>query len=379
MKTSLGQALSRMQSWISTRRTYPVGLQMGMERLNLVQMQYSAAGPPGIRAAAALDYGCARKEMLANPRRLKALVKRAFGEQPFSGTRAVACMPEDQVKILLVNYTAAEGQSDAEAIVRELRERMKGNPDGTVIDFLRVRPEDYRGPQREAIVAMAARDQVTAYLDLLSGAGLHVEALDIGPIALTRVVAWIIPPDVEFPPNLLLINFGSVGSYLTVVWGRRLMLDRGIEFAEQRLLDKVTTLLDMPGPAAKQMLVEHGFATTAATPEANDVSRTLREVLRTEFAALAAEVSKTLIYTASKTRGRTVDKIYLMGSIARYPGIGELLSDLLSMPVEVLEPFSIFPHRLKDEDLAKLRPHSGVAVATGLALRNVKTTWPNST
>jgi Tfp pilus assembly PilM family ATPase len=208
---------------------------------------------------------------------------------------------------------------------------------------------------------------------------LQVEALDIGPIALTRLASWIASPDAQSPSNMLLINFGSVGSYITVVWGRRLMLDRGIEFAEQRLLAKVATLLDMPAHEAEQLLVKHGFGTGAATPESEELSRTLKEVLLTEFAALVAEVGKTLIYTASKTRGRTVDKIYLLGSIARYPGIGELLSDLLAMPVEVLEPFSIFPHRLSNAQSASLSPHSRFAVATGLALRNVKPPWLNLT
>jgi Tfp pilus assembly PilM family ATPase len=379
MNPRFGQALRRIGGGLSAGGAYPIGLQLGRDSLSLVQMEKTAAGPPAFRAAAALDYECAREEMLSNPLRLKALLKRAFAQQPFRGKRVVACMPEDQVKIALVNFAVAEGQSDAEAIVRELGERVKGNSAGTILDFILVRPEGHPGQQKEAIVAMAAREQVTAYLDLLAGAGLQVVALDIGPMALTRVVSWIAMPQVESPANLLLINFGSVGSYLTVVWGRRLMLDRAIEFSEQRLLAKAQMLLEMPGHEAKRLLVEHGFATADATAEAIDLSRTLREVLRPEFAALAAEVSKTMIYTASKTRGRAVDKIYVMGDITRYRGIGELLGELLSMPVEVLDPFAIFAHRLNDASLAKLLPRSRAAVATGLALRNVKIAWPNLT
>ena len=56
-----------------------------------------------------------------------------------------------------------------------------------------------------------------------------------------------------------------------------------------------------------------------------------------------------------------------------------LLGERLSIPVEVLDPFSIFPHHLKGEEVARLLPHSGVAVAAGLALRNLGQAWPNST
>src|SRR6266568_4008257 len=81
-------------------------------------------------------------------------------------------------------------------------------------------------------------------------------------------------------------------------------------------------------------------------------SAALTQVLRPQFLALKAEVSKTLIYAASKTRGETVDKIFLVGGVARCPGIAELMSQDLSKPVEVLNPFSIFPHRLTQTELA---------------------------
>jgi Tfp pilus assembly PilM family ATPase len=226
---------------------------------------------------------------------------------------------------------------------------------------------------------MAERSEVTRYLDALAGVGLEVDALDIGPNALSRVVSWISPEGVQHPPNLLLINFGSACSYLTVVWGRRLMLDRGIEFAEERLLARLQVALDMAPDLAGQLLAEHGFSALRESEESREIARTLKEVLRSEFAALTEEVNKTLVYTASKTRGRTVDKIYLVGAMAHYPGIGEMLEELLLLPVEVLDPFSIFPHSLGHETLSKLLPHSAVSLATGLALRNVKVAWPTST
>ncbi len=379
MNKSLGQALERARGWVSARQSYPIGLHMGVHRLNLVQMRASAVGPPTIRAAAALDYGHSLEDILANPKHLKELFQRAFAGQPFKGKRVVSCMPVNQVRIQQLNYTAAAEESDTQAIVRELRARAQGNLDGTVIDYIPVRVDDYPGGEREAIVAMAAREQLTAYLESLSRTGLEVSALDIGPLALMRVACWIGPPEKESPPNLLMINFGARASYLTVVWGRRLMLDRGIGFAERQLIATLKARLDASEDEARRLLLTHGFRIEVGNEEANEIGLTLREVLRAELAALTAEVNKTLIYTASMTHGRTVDKIYLLGSVARYPGIAGLLGAELSIPVEVLDPFSIFPHGLSKEEVARLTPHSGVTVATGLALRNLGQGWPNST
>jgi Tfp pilus assembly PilM family ATPase len=102
-------------------------------------------------------------------------------------------------------------------------------------------------------------------------------------------------------------------------------------------------------------------------------------VLRPEFATLKAEVDNTLVYTASRAHGRTVDRIYVVGSIARYPGIQHLLREQFSLPLKILDPFSIFPHRLSEKELAWLWPLSGIAAATGLALRGVPVQWPTST
>ena len=376
------QILSRIRGWASAGRaeTFPIGLHMGTHHLSMVQMQRNAGRTPAIRAAAALEYGCPHAELFARPQILKALVQRALDQQPFKGRRVVACMPGNQVKIQLVNYSVSKGESDAQAIMREMRERMNASPDGVLVDWLQVRQENVRDQQKEAIVAMADRGQVTAYLDQLSGAGLRVDVIDIGPIALTRLMSWVIREDVQFPPSQLLINFGTAASYLTVVWGRRLMLDRGIEFSQQRLVSRVATLLDMADSEARQLLFKYGFAADTENAAEQDITHALREVLHPEFAALAAEIRKTLSYVGSKTRGRTVDAVYLIGSIARCPGLAKMLGNLLSIPVEVLDPFKVFPHCIDQKDrLARVASVSGIVLATGLALRNTLGIWPNST
>ena len=370
MKPALTQSLRAFWGTLAGRPAYDIGFQMNREAMHLVQMQSGAEGV-GFRAAASINYGCDRDEILRHPRRLKALVTRALAEQPFRGRRVVTCMPNDQIKTFVVNYTVTEGQQDAEAIGRELRGRQEGNIDGMVFDFIPVRQQGSDSPRKEALVAIAAKAQVTAYLDLLSAAGLQVAAVDIGPLALSRLMFRAgAGADGAFQ-NLLLINFGSANSFVTVVWGRRLMLDRPIEFAEKRLLARLEKVMNLPEAMASRLLLERGFLTTPGIDAAADVGAVLREVLHPEIMALKAEVSKTLIYTASKTRGKTVDKIYLLGSAARYPGIAEMPSEELTMTVEVLDPSSKFPRQPKQMNLAGVWPHTGAAVATGLALRGV--------
>ena len=410
MSDSLKRMFGPLWRALAPGKTYDIGLHIGLESVNLLQLQ-PGEPRPAVRAVASLTHGTSRDELIGDPARLKALIKRAFAGQPFRGNRVVTCLPNEQIKILLLSYTMAEGTPEADAVIRELRERVPEQIDGMVVDYIPVRQEHPSRP-KEAIVAMAARDKVTAYLDTLTAAGLEVASLDIAPAALARLLSWISAEDEATNPNLLLINFGARSSYLTVVWGRRLMLDRSIEFAEQRLLARLKNILDIPEPAGKRLLLERGFGTGTGRDDADEITDTLKEVLRPEFAALKREVSQTLlgagsgaageisdtlkevlrpefatlkaevdntlVYAASRAHGRTVDRIYVVGSIARYPGIEHLLREQFSLPLKILDPFSIFSHRLSEKELSWLWPRSGVAAATGLALRGVPVQWPTS-
>jgi Tfp pilus assembly PilM family ATPase len=61
----------------------------------------------------------------------------------------------------------------------------------------------------------------------------------------------------------------------------------------------------------------------------------------------------------------------MVGAVARFPGVAQLLSKDLALPVEVLDPLSAFSHSLSEKAAAELSPLCGVAVAVGLALRGV--------
>ena len=167
-----------------------------------------------------------------------------------------------------------------------------------------------------------------------------------------------------------LANRQTACACFSVISGRRLLLDRQIECAEQGLLTRVARALGVDEGMAQRLLLDKGLhADPGQQGEDAELARTLVEVLRPEFAALVAEVHKTLIYTASRNRGRGVVQIYLLGSVGRYPGADRLLQELLSIPVEVLNPFRAFRSPIPATELSRLEPMAGMALACGLGLR----------
>ncbi len=355
----------RLAALLRPQRGEPIGLDVANEKLHMVQFE-SSSRPPLVRAAISLAYEGSREALLSDTERFKALVKRALARRPFRGSSVVSCLPQPDIRIMTMAYHRAAGEDDTVAIVKSLRERIKGELDESVVDYVAVHGDDAPSAERSAIVAVARRDRVVAYLELLRGAGLEVTALDIGPAALARLVSTL--GDGTDCANALLVNFGQGKSYMSVIWGRRLMLDRDIDFSEGRLVARLEKILNIPGPEALRLLYQHGYR-SAQDAAAKEITQTLIEVLRADFAALAAEINKTLIYTASKTRGLAVERIYLLGSVARHPGIADLIQGLVAVPVKVINPFDVFAVRQDATVLAELDPIAGIGLATGLALR----------
>lgn len=347
-----------------------IGLFVGSDTINLVQME-EALQYPRIRALASVALPRGKAELLADAKGLRKLIDQVRSNHPFSGNRVVTSLSANDVKISMVAYKRIKGQSEENSLVAELRERMQSDLDEQLVDFIGVRQSEANGEFGEALVAMAPRQRVLAYLECLSLAGLEVTALDVGPSALSRLVHhsgaqnWK-----EFPslPNALLVNVGEQSSFLTVIWGRRLILDRPIEFSEARLLARMGKVLGMPQDLALHVL--HHM--DGPSEVGRETSQAVLEVLHAEIQALQQEINRTLVYMASKTRGKSVDALHLAGRAACYPGLLSGIQEALRVKVFAINPITMFADRGGRSPLdPTLGVRAGIVLATGLALHEV--------
>jgi len=304
----------------------PIGFDLGADRLNMLQMEL-VNGSPSIRAAVSRPYPCAREELIANPARFNAYIKQTLNDHPFAGNKIIACMPYgDDLKLVNIDFRKLPDETDQDAIIRELRERYGDELEQSIVDYLLIRTNDHDNPERSALVAIAHRQSVLSYLDLIHKAGFEAIAMDIGPSALARVIASL--DKEQTYPNVLLINFGKQHSYLTVVWGRRHILDREIDFSEDLLLDGLGQSLEVAREDAARLLHQYGFnvakhKTPASDEHDADTAKKITALLEQAATELTNEINKTLIYIASKTRGGSVEQVYLLGSIIRFPNAAQ--------------------------------------------------------
>ncbi len=173
--------------------------------------------------------------------------------------------------------------------------------------------------------------------------------------------------------NVIALHCDRERSYLTVLWGRRLILYRDVDFAESKAIERLAEVLELTPEAAATLLERYGLDRTQAAPEgseadkvdAGDIAAAVSEILRPSFDPVVEQVRKAVVYTESRTRGESVDRVLLCGTLARWPGVEKLLAAILPVPVKVMDPLA----KLAPTDPG--RPPIGLEVAAGLALRGI--------
>jgi len=367
-KQLLPKVLNRMQS----AEFSPIGFNMAREKMHLLQLE-KKKNTTRIRANISVPYPVNRAELLSSPAEFSLFIHKVLKANPFKGKDIVSCLPNKGTKIINLSYQIQTGMSEDEAVVDEVINCLDGNQSEYVIDYLPIRTENKNSAARTALVAVAKRESVTSYLELFAKANLRVRALDIGPAALRRLVISF--DSIDKFPLVLLMNFGRDKSYLTVIDGRRLIMDRELDFGENRLIRQLSKLLDLTEEQALRVLRHYGLwksepvADQNRQDEVQEILASVAEILHPVFLEFIDNVNKTLIYTASMLHGKSVQQIYLLGSVARYPGADVFLEQMLSLPVAVMDPFSLFETSNSHGKPQNPDITSGNALATGLALR----------
>ncbi len=385
MKRSLSNPLSAVTKKLQLGLKKPgyIGFDLGIEKLNMVQIDLSSTKP--IIDNATSDYhNSSIEELLAHPKKLQLLLKSIFKHTRFKGREIVATVPNNILKLLFINYTCKSHEDETLSLVNALKNRMNNNLADYVIDYLPINPHLSEQINRMALVAMAKQEEIENFLELLNSCKLKVAALEIGPVAIKRLISAI--SDTNDSEKVLVINFSAQKSYLTVLWNKEVLLDRELEFGMENILNAIGRALDITPETALEVLHKYGVAeqktelidTSAAlydiAEDDNDedddtVRQLLINIVQPGLMTLANEIRDVLVYVASETRGGAVEQIYLMGSLARIDDIDQLLDQMISIPVKTINPFYGLPYHqtTSPEDIG---PVAGIAVATGLALRS---------
>ncbi|MCP4299265.1 MAG: pilus assembly protein PilM [Gammaproteobacteria bacterium] len=358
-------------------RLGPIGVDIALEAIHLVQLAAAENCSPVVRARASLPINGTRRELLEQPHQFRSLIKRALAADRFQGKKAVLALPSAMFRTVSINYQLAGSEkNEAAAILRVMKDRLDGDLSDYVLDYMPVRGRS-KHDEKLALVAVSEREPVVAYLEFARKAGLDVSALEIGPLAISRLTSAM--SEDHDSATVLVVNSGRRASYLTLISGNDLLFDQEVAIGEDSLVQHICETLDMSQDTARHLLTQTGVYPENHSDPVSDVIdesgvfSTLSEILKPQFMKLVEEIKRAFLYAASETRGRGVTEVYLLGSIARWPGSELMLSNLSGSNVtKIPDPLALF--RSDKQNKAGMAGQSApeIAVATGLALRGMK-------
>ena len=359
-------AVAAVRRWLTpvSDRLGPIGIDFALEAVHLVQLSFGS-DKPTVQARASVPYRSDRAAFLADSEEFLGTMRSALDADHFLGGRAVLAAPSSMFRTLSINYRTPPGVDDAEAIVSNVRDRIEGELADHVIDYLPVKSRSKKD-EKLALVAVSEQARVISLLENARRSGLTVDALEIGPVAIARLVGNM--DTHRTASNVLVINSGRQCSYLTLISDDDLLFDQQVDFGENELVRQLSETLDMPEPMARGLLERSGLADRSVDAFSDDALGTLSEIVKPLFARLAREVKRVCLYAAAETRGGSVSQVYLLGGIARWPGSDRVLESMTNVKVTKI-PNPLDPFTDPGTSTASTEAAPQLAVATGLALR----------
>lgn len=216
-------------------------------------------------------------------------------------------------------------ESDAYDVVRwEAQQYVPFDIEGVELDFQVLDPEG-EGLQMEVLLVAAKRELVETKLSLLGDANLEASAVDVDAFALHNAFELNYPDAVTGVAAL--INIGHEVTNVNVVQQGVPLLTRDLSVGTRKFREDLQRERGMSAEDAEGLL--QGFERTA------DLDPYVQS--RGDEIAVGVERASAFLQTASRESGR-IERVYCCGGGARIPGLTDVVSERLRMPVEVANP-----------------------------------------
>jgi type IV pilus assembly protein PilM len=225
-----------------------------------------------------------------------------------------------------------------------------------------------QGREMTVVLVGARIEAVDDLLQVFQQAGLSPAIIDVNSLALYNVFE---NSGITGGEGTALLNIGYATSNLLILTAEQPFLVRDIAFGGDNITRGLAETLSVTYVEAETVKRASSLKDAAERLGAQASEDSLRAATRDSLGDLIKEVVRSFEYFTSNKEGSPVTKIILSGGGSMVPGMHELLSEELEVPVEPLNPFantSFSPDRV-----AGLIPELGplFAIPVGCALREI--------
>jgi type IV pilus assembly protein PilM len=228
------------------------------------------------------------------------------------------------------------------------------------IDYQILEPDENDPSKMNVLLVASKKDIINDYHSVFSESGLKLVVVDVDAFAVQN--AFELNYELDPEEVYALVNIGANMMNLNVVKAGVSLFIRDVQMGGTLYTEEIQKKLGVNGDEAERMKVS---ASASSSPDTIDAITRINETI-------AQEIRRSLdFYNSNALEGR-ISKVFLSGGGCLTMNLPEAVTNRLSLPVEVLNPFSKLKwnEKLFDSDfLSSIAPIMSVAV--GLASRRL--------
>lgn len=369
---------------IANKIDYPIGLDIGHDWINMVQLDGS-----GTLSVTAAEKARIDQDDDVDPAQKRRAVSEAIvemlGRGKFQGRNVVSNLPNEQLYITSFRLPQMNESETAKAVRAEVISRFNLNDERDVVQHLVVGEVHQNDETKNEVVIFAASaESLGDHIAMLSEAGLNPAGIEPVPCALFRSFERSLRRYEDREQALVFVDIGKC--FTTVVFNRGgeitfvKEIDLGALRFDEEIAGKLGVTIEEASVLRSGLQAErrkggsNNSGGGAATAVQSGLDVATRQVIVDAVGAvsqeLAREISLCFRYYTVTFRGKRVERAYFSGSGSYEDILLNVLKRQLTVEVETAEPFRGID--ISSVDLGECRRSklSEWTVAVGLALKN---------
>ncbi len=335
-----------------------VTVDIGSSSLKLLEVEGSAS-QLSVRAAGVtpLPASAVQNNMVIEPETVANAIKGLMKKAGASARQAVTAVPGPAVIIKKLQLPAQSPNELENSVLFEAGNFIPESLDNVNLDYM-VTDVLEKEQQFEVLLVAVKRDIINSYTSALNLAGLEPVVVDVDYFALENMF------ELNYAQNpsqvVALVNIGARYSCMNILRGAHSTFTGDVPVGGKEFNDALMRNLGVN--AAEAESVKLGTNPMYPLEQVEPILQPVKEFL-------AEEIHRALSFFWTAATDEQISSIVIAGGTARVPGLVELLSERLEVPVQIVNPFNhvTIAHGV---DRAVLdREGSAFAIAVGLGVR----------
>jgi type IV pilus assembly protein PilM len=339
----------------------PIALDIGTSSIKLIHLQRLKEGYQ-LRnlAMIPLPPGVITEDRIAEPETVIEAIKNLASSEKIKAKHVSLAVSGSSVVIKKISVPVMSEAELAESIQAEAEQYIPYNIEDVNLDFYILPQEGQENDQMSVIFVAVKSETIQEYSDIIQGAGFKPSIVDVDAFAIENSYEY----SFGIPSGVIgLIDIGANITNINILEEGITSFTRDIPFGGTRYNQAIMQELNVSDEEAEQLKL----GITVKDISINQVAPILVSVTQ----ELALIINESLDFFRSTGPEKDISKLVLSGGCAKINGIEQILSELLSCPAEISDPFKnirVDEREFDPEYVSDMSPL--VAVGVGLALRS---------